>query len=330
MAAVMLVEVLDVHGHVQHRLRLAGAGSQIRIGRSIVCDLPIDDAFAAAEHVLLQLQQDGRVLVRDLETLNGTRLGRQLIDARDGRIIAGGELLIGRTVVRVRTAETPLPPERRFRRDLLRRYRSLLALAGLLLCLAFAAFLQWTYDPEQLAQRILVAELLVVAGLTLWVGAWALVSRLTVGAWQVRVHLAIATCCVAMWLWGYWLYALGAFALQWSWLGTVMAGLAGLVALLAAYLHVRNATTFQRVVAVLLAALAPLLGGGVWWLVDLQVDPRSVNHVEGGADIFPPSLRLAPSVDAGDYLGDMAALKRSANRNRQQSLLESPIFDVGE
>jgi hypothetical protein len=151
-----------------------------------------------------------------------------------------------------------------------------------------------------------------------------------VGAWQLRIHLAIAAVCVGFWAWGYWIYTAAAFALQWKWLWMVMAGLAACVALAAAYLHLRNATHFRRFAAAMLAVLVPLILGGVWWLADLQLDPRTVNRVAPGTAIYPPSLRLSPSMDLGDYLVDVAALKRSANRNRQASLLETPILDADE
>lgn len=327
----MLVEVLDEHGHIQLRQRFAGVGAQCRIGRSLTCEVIVDDAFAAPEHARLTLQADGRVLVQDLGSRNGTRLDGRLIDRESGQPIARGELRIGKTRVRVRTAnDDPLEPERLFRRDPLRRHRTSLAATGLLLCLAFALFLQWTYAPERLAQQVVVAELLVVAGLAVWVGAWALVSRLTVGAWQLRIHLAIAAFCVALWVWGYWLYTVAAFATQWRWLGPFVLGLGAWVALGAAYLHLRHATQFRRVASLSLAVLAPLLCGGVLWLVDLQLDPRTVNRVEHGAKVFPPSLRLAPSMDLDDYLTDVETLKREASRNRQQSLLEVPILDAAD
>jgi FHA domain len=330
MDAVMLVEVLDVHGHVQLRQRVNGIGGRCRIGRSLTCDVVIDDAHAAPEHALLTLQQDGRVLVQDLGTRNGTRLDGRRIEALDGQIIASGELRIGRTRVQVRTLEASLPPERLFRRDLLQRRRTLLAVLGMLMCLAFAAFLQWSDAPEHLAPRVLIAELAALCGLAVWVGLWSLVSRLTVGAWQVRIHLAIAACCVGLWVWGYWLYSLGAYALQWSWLSIVLVSAAAGVALAAAYLHLRNATHLQRPASLMLAMLAPLICSGVWWLVDLQIDPRTVNRVTLGPKVYPSLLRLAPSTDVDDYLSDVSALKRAANRGRQQSLLETPIFDAAE
>jgi hypothetical protein len=107
-----------------------------------------------------------------------------------------------------------------------------------------------------------------------------------------------------------------------------MIALAAVVAFTAAWLHLRNATHLPQVSAVILALAVPLLCGGVWWVVDLQLDPRTVNRVELGPRVYPPALRLAPSVDLNDYLTDVAGLKRDASRNRQQSLLENPVLDA--
>jgi hypothetical protein len=328
MDAVMLVEALDVHGHVYVRKRITGVGMQCRIGRSLACDMVLDDAYAAPEHTLLTLQEDGRVLVQDLGTVNGTRIGMQRVTDPAGVAMSRGELLIGRTRVRVRTLETTVTPERVFRRDPLRRHRTVLAVAGLALCIAFAAFMQWSYAPDRLAPRVLIAELVALSGLAVWVGLWCLVSRLTVGAWQVRIHIAIAAFCIGLWVWGYWLYTVIGFALQWRWLWVFMVAFASGVALAAAYLHLRKATNFRRTASLALAILAPLICGGVWWLVDLQLDPRDVNRVMPGTKIYPPALRLAPSTDLGDYMSDVGTLKRAANRNRQESLLEAPIIDA--
>jgi hypothetical protein len=329
MEPVMLVEVLDDHGHVQQRQRVIGVGG-CRIGRGLSCDVILDDPFVAAEHALLVLREDGRVHVRDLGTRNGVRVDGYLIDPEAGRILMQGELRIGHTRLRLRTGEAPVAPERQIRRDVLRRHRTALAVTGLLLCALFAAFLQWTLAPEQLAARVLVAEFVALAGLALWVGAWALVSRLTVGAWRVRVHLAVAAICVGLWVWGYWLHGVATFALQWRGLGPVMAGLAGIVAMVATWQHLRHATNLTRLPSIGLAVLAALLCYGAWWLVELQLDPRTANRVQLGPRIYPPALRVAPSMDAGDYFADVAGLKREANRNRQQSLLENPILDVQE
>lgn len=323
----MLLEVLDDHGDVVLRQRIIGAQSQCRIGRSLGCDIPIDDPFAAAEHALLTLRVDGRVHVQDLGTRNGTQLDGERIRSRDGVVIGSGELCIGRTRVRVRTSSEALAPERLFRRDLLQVYRTPIAAAGVALCMVFAIFMAWMIAPTQVAQAVLVGMLAAAAALGIWAGTWALVSRLTVGAWQLRIHLALASLCIALWAWGYWLYGVAMFALQWRRLTPVAVVLAALIAFVVTWRHMHYATRLRRVVTLLLAVLAPVLGGGVWWLVDQQLDPRTVNRVVQGPPIQPPWVRVSPSLDLADYLADAAELKREANRNRQQSLLAAPILD---
>jgi hypothetical protein len=328
MDPVALVDVFDVHGHVHQRLRLAGSGSQCCIGRSLDCDIVIDDAFAASRHTLLVLQEDGRVLVRDLQTHNGTRVAGRRLRGGEEAAIAEGELLIGRTHVRVRTREAvALPEERPFRRDLLRRHRSALAAAGLALCLLFAALSQWLAAPEKLAPRVLIALLVTLVVLAVWTGFWSLVSRLSIGAWQIRIHLSIAAIFVAVCAWGYVLHQLLSYMTQWSGLTPVALLVGAALALVAAWLHLRNATPYSPPLALSLASLAPLLLIGVLWLTDLLVDPRNVNRVELGPDVYPTVARVAPSTDLADYLSDAAALKRDANRNRQESLLQSPLQD---
>jgi len=330
MDAVMLLELLDDHGRVHQRLRITGVGGQCRVGRSLACDLVIEDSYAAPEHTLLTLQEDGRVQVQDLGTLNGTRIDDQRLASGASATIAEGTLRIGRTRLRLRTAHTPLPPERVFRRDTLRRHRTALAIAGLLGCIAVAGFMQWLNAPERFVALMLTTELIVIATLALWGGLWSLVTHLNHGGWQVRIHAAIASCCVAVGAWGYWLYRVGAFAMQRPWLGWVGAVLAIALAFTMLYLHLRNATHMRRRNAAIAAGIATAALTSALWLVDLNLDDRNVNRIAYGPAIFPPSMRAAPSIDVADYLTDVMALKRAANRNRQESLVETPLIDEEE
>ena len=330
MDAVMLVEVLDVHGQVRFQHRRGAVDATLRIGRSLQCDVVLDDPYAAPEHTLLRLQADGRVHVQDLGSVNGTRVAGRRLGKEEGVAISDAELIVGRTRLRVRGNIGALPPERVFRREPLRRHRTALSLAGLALCLLFAVFTQWREAPERLAPRALVAVLLTIGGIALWSFVWALVSRLSHGEWRVRVHLAIASLGLAVGAWGYWLAGVIAFALQWRWLDLPLGLIGGALALGMAWLHLRFATGFRQRAALGLALLAPPVLVGVWWLVDLQRDPPSVNRIEQGPDVQPPTVRLAPSLDLADYLSDVAALKREARENRQRSLLESPLADESE
>ena len=124
MEAVMLIEQIGSHGHLVQRQRFAGAGTECRVGRDLGCDIVLDDDHAAPQHALLTLQEDGRVSVRDLGTRNGTRVDGKRVPVDKVAIVEQGEIIVGRTRLRVRTRHTPLAAERLFRREFVRRHRT--------------------------------------------------------------------------------------------------------------------------------------------------------------------------------------------------------------
>lgn len=324
----MLVEQLDVHGHVQSWLRIAGAGSRCRIGRDLRSDLVLDDEHAAPWHTELELREDGRVHVRDLGTQNGTRVDGERIPVDTGTVIEQGELIVGRTHLRVRTLHSVLPPERLFRRDALLRHRTALAVGGTLACVGYAVFHQWLEAPVSLATSAGAMVLLTLGALALWTGLWAAVTKLNQGTWQIRVHLAIVACCAGLCGWLWWLSGIAAFAMQWRWPVAAAAAVVAAAALMALYLHLRKATPYPPRLAAAMAAAATLALAGTAWLVELRTDVRDVNRIVTGPAVQPAGVRVAPSRDLADYLAEVDALRREASRLRQESLLEDQPGDA--
>jgi hypothetical protein len=323
MEPVMLIELLDAHGRIQAQHRFAVVGAICKIGRSVACDIVLDDAYAAPEHTTLVLLDDGRVAIADLGSRNGTRLNGKRVPA-DASGVEDGELIVGRTRLRIRTAHTSLPPERLFRRDLLQRYKTSLAIAGLMLVLAYAAFTQWLAAPEQLAPRMLATILGTCMALSIWIGIWALITRIGHGAWTLRTHIAIAANALAIGAWCDWLIGAASFATQWP-VAPIAIIAIGAAIIGALYLHLRKATHIGVRAAAIIATSIPLvLGIAAAWLSQ-QNSTRDVNRIALGADVYPPDLRIAPSTELSDYLARSNALKREASRKRQQSLAEMPI-----
>ncbi|MBA2381810.1 MAG: FHA domain-containing protein [Chloroflexi bacterium] len=70
------------------------------IGREQGCDLLIADLQVSRRHAQLEIQPDGRVVLRDLNSANGTFIGAQRI--RDGEWLPlPGSFRIGRTTITV-------------------------------------------------------------------------------------------------------------------------------------------------------------------------------------------------------------------------------------
>jgi hypothetical protein len=326
----MLIEQTDPHGHRVLRQRFAGPGTECRVGRDLGSDIVLDDEYAASQHALLTLLEDGRVSVRDLGTRNGTRVDGNRIPADRGAVIEQGEIIVGRTRLCIRTRHTPIGPERLFRREFVRRHRSILAAAGVSACIAFSGFLQWLDAPSSMLRNIATAVLVTLGLIALWTGLWALATKLNHGSWHLRIHLTIASIAAAVCAWGFWVAGLVAFATQWSVLVRIGMAACGAVVLAALYLHLREATHYGRRIVLALAGAATLAIGAVAWVVAIGVDDGDVRRVDLGPDVRLGARRVVPNRDIADYLAEVDKLQRDAGRERQMSLLNAPLVDADD
>ncbi len=73
--------------------------TDVTIGRDVACDITVDDGYSSQVHARL-FSEDGRHLLEDLGSTNGTYLNRQRIGA--ATIVArGDQIQIGATVFEV-------------------------------------------------------------------------------------------------------------------------------------------------------------------------------------------------------------------------------------
>ncbi len=321
---VMMLDVLDAHGRSLSQVRIAGAGSQCRIGRDLSCDIILDDAYAAPTHTLLTLNDDGRVTVTDLGSRNGTRIGDLRLD-NQSHTIEDGRVLLGRTCIRIRTTHSPLAQEKLFRRDFIQRHRTLLAFGGLTWLLSFVIFNEWRKATEEVERNIFLGVAVVAAALVVWVGLWTLITRVSHGTWSLRVHLAIVSFSGALAAWCVWCFSVLVFATGWSWLEWPVSVLALGLVLGALYVHLRKATHLSQRLAAIIAIAVPLALGGTAAWVGWQSTQRNVNRLDLGPALYPPALRVVDSRDLDEYMTSLSNLKRDAGRLRQQSLAENPI-----
>ncbi len=326
----MLIEQIDPHGRIVLRQRFEGAGTECSVGRDLACDIVVDDEHAAPQHAVLTLLEDGRVSVRDLGTRNGTRVDGKLVPADAGTIVAKGDVIVGTTRLRVRTRNTPLRPERLFRRDYVRRHRTPLAIVGVSACMAYGVFLQWLNAPTSLLPGVAKGALVALGMIALWTGGWALMTKLNRGSWNVRVHVTIASIGAAFCAWGYWLAGLVAFAAQWSFLVQIGIVVVAVTVLAALFLHLRVSTHYGRRVSLGLAAAATLVIGIAAWLVKIGVDSNDVNQVDLGPEVRLGAQRVVPNRDIADYLTEVDDLRLAAGRERQKSLLNAPLADADD
>lgn len=192
----LIVEVLDRSGEVRLR-RVLGDGP-LTIGRGYDNDVVLDDPYADARHARIVLGEDGGPVLEDLGSVNA--LGGP--DGRRGtRVVLGPgvEVRVGRTRLRFRDPDAPLPPALR---DLpVERLRvpawlttpwGQLGVAGLA-----AAVVVWDAWSDSYRDSGVSAGFNAALGyalaISLWTGIWAVVGRVAVHRARFLAHVAMVS-----------------------------------------------------------------------------------------------------------------------------------------
>ena len=199
MDRVIIVEVRDRRQHLLSRQRVERF--PVRIGRAYDNDVILDDRHVDAHHAVLSLDDDGVVAIEDLGSINGLRDGARGAISPRIRLVSGGSVRLGETVLRVLDAAhsvaraVPLAHESRIARLVRAPGAAWIAIGGsLLLSMLMASFR--LYDGES-AVAAVSAAFLVLALLSVWAGIWAIVGRAQGGRAGFLTHLAIASLATA-------------------------------------------------------------------------------------------------------------------------------------
>ncbi len=102
----LILEVLDARGvRTRHRLETL----PLTIGRGLSSDVILDDPYVDASHARISLDASGALTIEDLGSVNGLVANEARL-REPVALRAGAELRVGRTTLRVRDSNEPLPP----------------------------------------------------------------------------------------------------------------------------------------------------------------------------------------------------------------------------
>jgi hypothetical protein len=329
-AETVLIEILDSHGRVQTRERVAiSSGTRtFTIGRSVNADVTLDDAYVAAIHASIEAAVDGKILVSDWGSVNGIVVSGKRHHGVQNFELTDGALQIGRTRLRIRSMHETLAPEKpdQIVPASLVRNPAFVAAVGGLICLAQLIYNSWLGAPRDLATVIVTALISAVLAVGVWVAFWALLSRVMMGEWRWLRHAAIILGVAAAFVTLDGLLELGWFMFslpQWG----IRAALVGAIAFgCALYLHLTRASNITPRRAMLVACIVPALSGGTGQWVQERAQMRDVNHIGTSLRVYPPSLRLRAAGSVDDYFGAAATLRDAADKKRKAM----PGEDEGE
>ena len=303
MDEVIYIEVLGRHGEVISRH--AARALPVRIGRAYDNDLILDDPFVAPHHVVVERSAAGDLEIVDAGSTNGLfRVGARDRLIRE-RIDPAARYRGGRTEFRIRPSSYPVPAELVDRRG---SGHSRPAAACVAVVAAAAALLLWgwseTHEPIELA-KLAMPPLVLVLGLLVWAGAWALAGRVLLGEPRFATHLGVAALTVLGYLlagnWDYLAFAFSAPGLRHLMIPATVALLAwGL------WRHLSLVTRRPgRGVALAAVAVAVALVGSL--LLALHVDAAGdLSKMAYLKAIKSPAVRLAEGREARAVLSGCA------------------------
>lgn len=175
-------------------------GFPVRIGRAWDNDLVIRDPLVDAYHCTLSVNEEGLWLVRDENSLNGTRMGNKRVVGEQPLDLLQS-LQIGHTHIRFHAADEPVPradPQPQFERVIEWMQQPWVAIGAVVIALC-SAYLLGAFAPEagsQTDDRLSRAFAFVLA-LVVWAGFFGLLARLLRHETAFWGHLTLVSGVVA-------------------------------------------------------------------------------------------------------------------------------------
>jgi hypothetical protein len=302
MGRVIQLEICDRRGRLAHRVRLDRF--PVTIGRAYSNDVVIDDRYVCPEHLVLREDEAGGFVVEDRASLNGLRSAATHDRVPSIAFARDAELRIGRTVLRLRDAQTPVPPALPERSDRLRRFGHSRALLASLCAAGLASILAGQYlgSYSELEWLPFASSALgSVLALLAWAGAWAFANRMVAHETRFLAHCAIASAGVVVGNLAFTALEYEQFLLspgRHHWIADQLLGYALAVGLVFAHLSLFSAMEARRRLASVALACAAV------FVTFAAVERSTVEHFGNGLTFdsvlkpLPASWLPAESLDA--------------------------------
>ena len=315
MKAPYFIEILARNGDVLHRHKVEAL--PIRLGRSYDNDVILDDAHSAAAHAIVDADEQGELVLRDLGSKNGTYVKGK----RQTSFTLGGDTVVrlGHTRLRVRAADFPVAAE--VADTTMHGWEGAVpAGIGLAMIAVFTCLETWLSDVEPFAliRYLLVLASSLAAGL-LWSGLWALANRLFGSHARLGRHLFILGSGLAV----VGLWRVGSAVLAYAWSAEAFTRYGNLVTLAIAcgmlFFHLITIKPHHPRRFALGCWVMLVAGAGLMLMTNLQGTGRASDELYMSV-LLPPEVRHSPDRSVDQFMADAAKLKTSADAARARTV----------
>lgn len=317
MSGTYFVEILSNSGEVLFRHSCATL--PIRIGRAYSNDIILDDPHTAAQHALIELNQEGVLSISNLHSQNGIRHKGK----RDASFTIDGDAIfhLGHTQLRVRTSDYAVAPE--IIDEVNHRWEGwplAIAASAIISLLAFGNIWLNDIDTTKVTPYVMSICLWLCYSM-LWAGLWALANRVFGGTAHFSRHLLILGCGLAtLFLWGYLTLVL---AYSFSWTLLTRFGTHIEIAIIAAtiYYHLRQITPRKHKRLKITCAVFALLSSSLVLMKNYQTSDQYAEELYMH-EILPPALRMSRDHSLEEFSQDISQLQITIEAEREKVIEE--------
>ncbi len=317
MSFFYFVEILNANGDVLQRHKFTDL--PVRLGRSYSNDIILDDHHTAGEHAVIELNEHGQLVVRDLGSQNAIKLNGKT----HSQIQLTGDTLVqlGHTHIRVRDSNHVVSAE--INDSTHHRWQGwpLFGFA-IVVILALSLSTSWLGDianNKSSEYIISIAQWLLIAAA--WSGIWALANRVFGGATNFTRHLFTLSCALAaLTLLDYITIFLG-FAFSWEWVTRYQSHMELAIAATTIYYHLRHINPRKsarfKVICISLALIASSLKLMSNYQTTNQYADELYMH-----EVLPPAARISRNHTLAEFDASIEQLKTKIDAEREKTLKE--------
>lgn len=325
MAPLGFIEILDAKGGVTERIRIDSW--PLAIGRAYTNHVILGDPYVCPLHLSISPDEQGRLIARDLASVNGLHAGASGPRVEQLEIHSGTQFRLGRTLLRYCSVDHPLAPTAL---DLPLRgtrwaqpYVGAVALVIVLAVLCLDGFLS-SVERVKFAD-VVGGPLVTVVSLLGWAGLWGLASRIMVSHFHFNQHVTIACAAVL----GFILLSAGSDwcefilpSIQVGW----FAGLFGSAIILAClvYGHLGFASVLRRRSRLRAALLVSLAVLGINAISDYAARSKFSTVMEYNGTLKPLDATVVPAVSMDQFFAGSEKLKTALDSLAQKARAVQP------
>lgn len=317
MSFFYFVEILNHSGDVQARHKFSEL--PIRLGRGYSNDIILDDHHIAAEHAVIEHDENGKIILRDLGSHNRIKIkGNNITQAQlDGDTVAQ----LGHTHIRVRDSHYAVSAE--VGDSTHHRWQGWpLLLCSIIIICALSLAETWIGDiTENKASDYIMGIIPLLISAAIWAGIWALANRVFGGAANFSRHVFILSCgLLALQITQYISTILG---FSFSWEAPLLYKGHYTIALVAitVYAHLRLINTRRRKLLKILCISAAVTISGLKLLQNYQTTNKYADELYM-SEMLPPAMRVSRNHSLTEFNQSIQELKTEIDAEREKALKE--------